>query len=76
MVLNRKNVSKFDEDFIKNDDENSDKGYILDVDAEYPKNPVDFHGDLSFSERKKNCNKLFCNIHDKGNYVVHIRILK
>ena len=54
MVLNRKNVSKFYEDFIKNDDENSDKGYILDVDAEYPKNPVDFHGDLSFflKERK------------------------
>ena len=54
MVLNRKNVSKFDEYFIKNDDENSDKGYILDVDDEYPKNAVDFHGDLSFflKERK------------------------
>ena len=31
MILDRKNVSKFDEEFIKNYDENSDKGYILEV---------------------------------------------
>ena len=28
---------KFDEDFVKNYDENSNKGYILEVDVEYPK---------------------------------------
>ena len=28
---------KFDEDFIKNCDEDSDNGYILEVDVEYPK---------------------------------------
>ena len=33
-----KNVSKFDKDFKKNCDEDSDKGYILEVDLEYPKN--------------------------------------
>ena len=32
-----KNVSKINEDFIKNYDEDSDKGYILEVDVEYPK---------------------------------------
>ena len=32
-----KNVSKFDEEFIKNYDEDSNKGYILEVDVEYPK---------------------------------------
>ena len=31
-------LSKIDEDFIKNYDENSDKGYMLEVDVEYPKN--------------------------------------
>ena len=30
-----KNVSKIDEDFIKNYDEDSDKGYMLEVDVEY-----------------------------------------
>ena len=33
-----KNVSKFEKDFIKSYDENSDKGYILEVDIEYPIN--------------------------------------
>ena len=29
MVLNKKNVSKFDENFIKNYDEDSNNGYIF-----------------------------------------------
>ena len=33
-----KNLSKMDKDFIKNCDQGSDKGYILEVDVEYPKN--------------------------------------
>ena len=35
---NGKNTLKFNEDFIKNYDEDSDKGYIFEVDIEYPKN--------------------------------------
>ena len=63
-------LSKIDEDFIKNYDENSDKGYILEVDVEYPKNLHDFHSDLPFLlERMKidKCKKLVCNL-----YVVQI----
>ena len=74
-----KNVSKIDEDFIKNYDEDSDKGYILEVDLEYPKNLHDLHSDLPFlPERMKidKCSKLVCNLYDKKNYVVHIRSLK
>ena len=32
-----KNLSDFDEKFIKSYDENSDKGYIFEVDFKYPK---------------------------------------
>ena len=74
-----KKFYKFNEDFIKNFDEDSNKGYILEVDVEYPKNLLNFHGDLPFlAERKKTktFNKLVCNIHDKENYVVDIRVLK
>ena len=80
MALNgNKNILKFNEDFIKNYDEDSDKIYILKVDVEYPKNLHDFYSDLTFlSERMKinKCSKLVCNLHDKNNYVVHIRSLK
>ena len=72
-------LSKIDEDSIKNYDKDSGKGYILEVDVEYPKNLHDLHSDLPFlPERMKidNCNKLGFNLYDKKDYVVHIRSLK
>ena len=72
-------MSKFTAKFIKNYDEDSDKGYILEVDVKYLKNLHGFHEDLPFlPERMKidKCNKLVCNLYDKKNYVVHIRSLK
>ena len=75
----KRDVSIFDAEFIKNYDENSDKGYILDVTIDYPKNLHDLHSDLPFlSERIKinKFNKLVCNLHDKKNCVIHIRALK
>ena len=73
------NISKFNEDFIKNYDENINKGYILTLDVEYPKYLHDLHSDLPFlPERMKidKCSKLVCCLCDKNNYVVHIRVLK
>ena len=74
-----KNLSKIDEDFIKNNDEDSDKEYILEVDVEYRKNLHDLHSDLRFlPERVKanKCKKFVCNLYSKNNYVIHIRSLK
>ena len=39
-------LSQFKEDFIKNYDENSDKGYFLQVDVEYPKNLFNLYRDF------------------------------
>ena len=72
-------LSTFNENFIKNYDENSDTGYILEVDVEYPKELFNKHKDLPFlPERMKinKCNKLVCILYDKENYVIHIRALK
>ena len=42
------NVEEFDSDFIKNYDDNSDKGYLREVDVEYPKKIYSTHRDLNF----------------------------
>ena len=51
------NVSRFDEDIIKNYDEKSKKGYILEVDIEYAKYLQDLHSDLSFLSGSMKVNK-------------------
>ena len=79
MVLNEKKVSKFDEGFMKNYDEDSNKGYILEVDVEYPKDLHNLYSDLPFlSERTKikTWNKHACNFYDRKEYVTHIKALK
>ena len=78
----KKNILKFNEKFIKNCNEDSYKGYIFEVDVEYPKELFfNKHKDLSFLPEKMKTKligpeKRVCNIHNKKNYVVHIRALK
>ena len=58
----------FNEEFIKNYGEDSDKEYILEVDVKYPKHLRGLHEDLSFlPERMKigKCKKLVCNLYNK-----------
>ena len=74
-----KKLSKFEECFIKSYEENSGKGYFLEVDAEYQKTLFNLHSDLPFLPKRQKiekCNKLVCTMHDKKNYVVYIRALK
>ena len=62
------NLSKFNEKFIKIYNENSDRGYFLEVDVEYPKKKFNSHKDFRFwPERKKleKVQKLVCSIEDK-----------
>ena len=71
--------NKINEDFIKNYDENNDKGYILEVDVKYPKRSHELHSDLPLlSERMEvnKCKKLVCNLFNKKKYVAHINALK
>ena len=63
-IIKLKKIRKF----IKNYDEDSDKGYILEVHVEYLEYLHDLHSDLPFlPERIKlnKCNKLLCSLHDK-----------
>ena len=74
-----KKLSKFNEIFIRNYDENSDKGYFLEVDVQYPKELFNLHKDLPFlpeSEKVNKVEKLIRSIEDKEKYVMHIRVFK
>ena len=56
------------EEFIKNYNENSYKGYILEVDVKYPKKLHDLHSDLPFLPKRTKidkCKKPVCDLHNK-----------
>ena len=77
--VKQEDLSQFNEDFIKNYDENGNTGYFLEVDIDYPKELFDLHKDLPFLPESKKVNKvenLICDIEDKKKYVIHIKDLK
>ena len=60
--------NEINEEFIKNYDENNDKGYILEVDVKYPRKLHDLHSDLPFLPKRlkiDKCKKLVCNLRNK-----------
>ena len=59
-------ISRMDEEFVRSYDKNDIKGYILEVDVDYPNE----------LQNKLIYKKLVCNLQDKKNYVVHINVLK
>ena len=70
---------KFNEDFIKNYNEDSDEGYFFEVDIQYLENIHDLHNDLPFLPERmkiKKVQKLVADLYDKNEYVIHIRNLK
>ena len=59
--------------------EESDEGFFLEVDVQYPEKLHELHNDLPFlPERMKieKVEKLVTNLHGKTEYVIHIRSLK
>ena len=55
--LDSNNINEINEDFIKNYDENNDKGYIFEVDVKYPKRLHKLHSDLPFLSERMEVNK-------------------
>ena len=74
-----KDTSQFNEDFIKNNNEESDERYFLEVEVHYLKKLHEFHNHLPFLPERvkiKKVEKLVANLHDKTEYLIHIRNLK
>ena len=74
-----KDTFQFNEDFIKDYDEKSYAGYVLKVDVQCLEKLHELHNDLPFlPERMKieKVEKVVTNLHDKTEYIIHIRNLK
>ena len=76
-----KKLSRFNEIFIKNHNENRNTGCFLEVDIDYPKKLFDLHKDLPFLPESKRVNKvekLIRSVEDKKKEknVMHITVLK
>ena len=72
-------TSQFNEDFIKNYSEEGDEGYFFEVDVQYLEKLHELHKDLLFllgRMKIKKVEKLVAHLHEKTEYVTHIRILK
>ena len=74
-----KNTSQFNKDIMKNYKEESYQGYFVEVDVQYLENLHDLDNDLPFlPERMKTekVKKIVDNLHDKTEYVIHIKNLR
>ena len=62
-------TSPFNEDFIKNYNEESDEGYFVEVDIQYPEKLHELHNELPLLPERiklKKFEKLVTNLHDKN----------
>ena len=74
-----KDTCQFNEDFIKNYNEETDEGYFREVEVYYFEKLHDLHNDLPFLPKRMKLEivkKLVANLQDKTEYVIHIRNLK
>ena len=72
-------TSQFNKDFIKSYNEESDEGYVLEVDVQYPEKFYELHNDLPLLPKRKKLKTveaLVTNLHDKNEYVIQIINLK
>ena len=72
-------IERIDEEFIKEYNEISDKGYVIEADVDYPQELHDLHSDMPFLPERMVINKtkkLVCNLHNKKNYLARINVLK
>ena len=72
-------IAQFNEDFINIYNENSDIGYFIGVDVQYPEKLYELYNDLFFLLEKlklESIEELVSNLHDKEEYFIYKRNLK
>ena len=74
-----KDTFQYYKDFIKNYNEKCNEGYFFEVYIQYLEKLYELHNDLPFLTKWMKIEKvenLVANLHDKTEYVIHIRNLK
>ena len=74
-----KDTFQFNKDFIKNVKEERGEGYFLEVDVQYFKKLHELNNYLPFLPDRMKFEKVakhVANLHDKTEYVIHIKNLK
>ena len=75
-----KDTAQFNEGFIKkNYNKECNEGYFLEVDVQYLEQLYDLDNDLPFlpeTMKIEKVEKLVASLHDKTEYIIHIRNLK
>ena len=74
-----KDTSQFIKDFIKNFTEKSNEGHFFEIDVQYAEDLHNLHNDLPFlleGMKIEKVKKHADNLHNKTEYVRHIRNLK
>ena len=72
-------IYEFGESFVKTYNEQSDESYFLDNDVQYPEKLHELHNDIPFLPellKIKKGEKLVANLHDKTEYLIHIKNVK
>ena len=70
---------QFNEVFINNYSKESNEGYFLEVDVQYPQKLHEIDNDLLFlpdTIKIEKVEKTVTNLHDKTEFVIHIKNLK
>ena len=73
-----KETSQFNKCFIESYDKESDERYFLEVDVQYPEKLHELHNNLPFLPERmsiQKVEKLVANLHNKKEYVIHVRNL-
>ena len=74
-----KDTAQFNQGFIKNYNKECNEGYFLEVDVQYLEQLYDLDNDLPFlpeTMKMEKVEKLVASLHDKTEYIIHIRNLK
>ena len=64
---------RFNEDFIKNSDEESDEGYFFEIDVQHLEKLLELHNDIPFLPERMKIGKVAKLLDNLAEYVILIR---